>query len=320
MNSSRLDRRHWLQAAAGSLAGTCLATRWAQAIDYAKPVPEAEKLTAYLNGSQVLIRWNNRLLTGYRAHASLKYPYFNPLAGPASGLSVTAESALPYPHHRGLWLGCDPLNGGNYWSDGPLKQGQIKSTKLELTEATKESAQIQNECQWIRPEAPSPLKDQRQFTVRVLGEHAWVIDADITLSAQEDISIKRAKHSLFAIRAASDISPSYGGVLMNSKGGVGAEGTYGKPANWCGYHGKRASQPDVVEGIAVMDHPENPWGPCPWFTREYGHLSPSPFNFLDKPWQFEKGNRLRLRYRVVVHAGTPAEAGLNKIYQQWIDG
>ncbi len=320
MNSSRLDRRHWLQAAAGSLAGTCLATRWAQAIDYTKPVPEAEKLTAYLNGSQVLIRWNNRLLTGYRAHASLKYPYFNPLAGPATGLSVTAESALPYPHHRGLWLGCDPLNGGNYWSDGPLKQGQIKSTKLELTEATKESAQIQNECQWIRPEAPSPLKDQRQFTVRVLGEHAWVIDADITLFAQEDISIKRAKHSLFAIRAASDISPSYGGVLMNSNGGVGAEGTYGKPAHWCGYHGKRASRPEVVEGIAVMDHPENPWGPCPWFTREYGHLSPSPFNFLDKPWQFEKGNSLRLRYRVVVHSGTPAEAGLDKIYQQWIDG
>ena len=320
MKNPLLDRRHWLQAAAGSLAGTCLATRWAKAIDYTKPVPGAEKLTAYLNGSQVLIRWNNRLLTGYRAHASLKYPYFNPLAGPASGLSVTAESALPYPHHRGLWLGCDPVNEGNYWSDGPLKQGQIKSTKLELTAATKESAQFQNDCQWVRSEAPSPLKDQRQFTVRVLGENAWVIDADIKLFAQEDISIKRAKHSLFAIRAASDISPSYGGTLMNSKGGTGAKGTYGKPANWCGFHGKRASRPDVVEGIAVMDHPENPWGPCPWFTREYGHLSPSPFNFLDKPWQFEKGNSLRLRYRVVVHAGTPAEAGLDKIYQQWIDG
>ena len=94
MNSQPLDRRHWLQAAAGFLAGTGLATSWVEAIDYTKPVPEAEKLTGYLNGSQVLIRWNNRLLTGCRAHASLKYPYFNPLAGPASGLSVTAESAL----------------------------------------------------------------------------------------------------------------------------------------------------------------------------------------------------------------------------------
>ena len=95
MSHPLLDRRHWLQATAGSLAGTCLATRWAQAIDYTKPVPEAEKLTGYLNGSQVLVRWNNRVLTGYRAHPSLKYPYFSPLAGPVSGLSVTAESALP---------------------------------------------------------------------------------------------------------------------------------------------------------------------------------------------------------------------------------
>ena len=320
MSHPLLDRRHWLQATAGSLAGTCLATRWAQAIDYTKPVPEAEKLTGYLNGSQVLVRWNNRVLTGYRAHPSLKYPYFSPLAGPVSGLSVTAESALPYPHHRGLWLACDPVNGGNYWSDGPLEKGQIKSTRLELTATTKESAQFENDCQWVRPDAPSPLHDERKFTVRVLSEQAWVIDADIKLVAGEDVSIKRAKHSFFAIRAASDISPSYGGVLMNSTGGVGAAGTYGKMANWCGYHGKRAGRPDVVEGIAVMDHPENPWAPCPWFTREYGHLSPSPFNFLEKPWRFEKGKTLRLQYRVVIHAGTPAEAGLNKIYQQWIEG
>ena len=320
MRYQPLDRRQWLQAAAGSLAGTCLATRGAQAIDYTKPVPEAEKLTGYLNGSQVLIRWNNRLLTGYRAHASLKYPYFNPLAGPASGLSVTAESALPYPHHRGLWLGCDPVNGGNYWSDGPLTQGQIKSTKLELAPATKESAQFVNHCQWVRPDAASPLRDERLFTVRVLGDHAWVIDADIKLLAQEDVTIKKAKHSLFAMRAASDISPSYGGTLMNSEGGVGAKGTYGKPARWCGFHGKRAAQPKIVEGIAIMEHPENPWGPCPWFTREYGHLSPSPFNFLKEPWVFEKGASLRMQYRVVIHAGTPAEAGLDKIYQQWVEG
>ena len=40
--------------------------------------------------------------------------------------------------------------------------------------------------------------------------------------------IKKAKHSFFAIRAASDISCTYGGVLANSEGGEGAEGTYGK--------------------------------------------------------------------------------------------
>ncbi len=120
------------------------------------------------------------------------------------------------------------------------------------------------------------------------------------------------------MRAASDISPAYGGVLMNSEGGVGAEGTYGKEARWCGYHGKRQGRKDLVEGIAILTHPTNPFRPI-WFTREYGHLSPSPFNFLGgKPWRLERGSALRFRYRVVLHAGDPKEAGLDSLYEDWI--
>ncbi len=40
---------------------------------------------------------------------------------------------------------------------------------------------------------------------------------------------------------------------MNSEGGVGADGTYGKQARWCGYHGKRRGRGNLVEGIAVRD-------------------------------------------------------------------
>jgi hypothetical protein len=38
----------------------------------------------------------------------------------------------------------------------------------------------------------------------------------------------------------------------------------------------------MVEGIALLDHPGNPWSPCKWFTRDYGFISPSPFNWLDQ--------------------------------------
>jgi hypothetical protein len=68
----------------------------------------------------------------------------------------------------------------------------------------------------------------------------------------------------------------------------------------------------------VMDHPANPWAPCPWFTRDYGHLSPSPFNFLERPWELQKQESIRLRYRVVLHAGDPRKAGLDQIYKDWI--
>jgi hypothetical protein len=74
----------------------------------------------------------------------------------------------------------------------------------------------------------------------------------------------------------------------------------------------------VVEGIALMDHPDNPWAPCPWFTRDYGHLSPSPFGFLDRPWRLDRGQSIRLRYRVVLHGGTPDDADLDGVYDRWI--
>jgi hypothetical protein len=142
------------------------------------------------------------------------------------------------------------------------------------------------------------------------------MDADITLTAREEITIKSAKHSFFALRVIPEISPLFGGMLVNSEGGTGAAETYGKPARWCGYYGKTSR--DLVEGLAVMDHPQNPWTPCPWFTRDYGHLSPSPFAFNKEPWTLAKGKSIRLRYRVVLHAGTPKQAGLDDLYKAWI--
>lgn len=286
--------------------------------DYKKPVPEAKGLTAYLKDGQVHLRWNNMPLTAYRAKPSQKYPYFYPLNGLASGTSLTTESALPYPHHRGLWLGCQPLNGGDYWADNGPDSGQIQSEMLKLGKKTERSVEILNNCKWVRKDAPSPWSDERKFTFTILNERVWTIDAEIKLTASEDIEIKKAKHSFFALRAAADISPAYGGVLMNSEGGIGAEETLGKEASWCGYHGKRAVGRKVVEGIAIMTHPDNPWKST-WLTRDYGHLSPSPFYFQDKPWKLSKGESIELKYRVAVHVGTPKKADINGVYKQWIE-
>lgn len=101
--------------------------------------------------------------------------------------------------------------------------------------------------------------------------------------------------------------------------GAGAKGTYGQEARWCGYHGKRRLNPNVVEGLTMMTHPDNPWRPV-WFTRDYGHLSPSPFNFLKEPWNLKSGSEIRLRYRFALHAGTPQEADVDSLYAAWVKG
>ena len=278
------------------------------------PPPEALKLSAYHVAPQIWIRWNNQLLTSYRAHPTQKYPYLYPLAGPVTGLSLTTETSLPFPHHRSLLFACDHVNGGNYWQ-GDVSAGQIVSQGPKLGTCTPESAEILDQCQWAPPGKPVVLSDQRKITVSVPSPSLRFIDAEIVLTAVQDVTVAKTNHSLFALRASIDITPFGGGTLINSNGEQGEAETFGKEAAWCTYYGKRIG--DAMEGIALFDHPKNPWSPSRWFTRDYGFISPTPFNFLEKPWELAAGNSVSLRYRVVLYAGDPKEAGLDRLFQEW---
>jgi len=314
---TKISRRDMLKFSAAAAAVPIAAGAIGSPAAEIKPEPGADKLTAYQDGPQVWVRWNNAQLTGYRAHATQKYPYFFPLAGSVTGLSLTTESSVPYPHHRSLLLACDRVNGGNYWQ-GPVNQGQIVSRGPKLGKVTPQSAEILDACDWRKPGQPAAMADQRRFTVTVVDAKLRFLDAEIAWTAVEDVTVEKTNHSLFSVRAAADIIPWAGGTLVNSAGQSGEKATFGKPAAWCTYFGKRQGVAgEVVEGIALMYHPGNPWENCPWFTRDYGFISPSPFNFVDKPWRLAAGKSVQLRYRVVLYAGDPKQAGLADIYRQW---
>jgi hypothetical protein len=170
------------------------------------PPTEGQGLTTYQLGPQIWIRWNNRLLTCYRAHRSQKYPYLYPLAGPVSGLSLTAETALPFPHHRSLFFGCDRVNGGNYWQEG-YEKGQILSAGPRLGQAGKESVEILDACEWQKPGEPVVMKDERKLTVTVAGPRLTFIDWEILWQAVVDVQVQKTNHALFSMRAASDLTP-----------------------------------------------------------------------------------------------------------------
>jgi len=280
-----------------------------------QPPAEAHGLSAYQMGQQIWIRWNNRILTSYRAHPTQKYPYFYPVTGPRTGLSLTTETSMPWPHHRSLLFSCDKVNKGNYWQ-GELSAGQVFSRGPKLSPVQKDSVEITDECDWHPPEQPTVLTDQRKFTIRVVSDKLRFIDAEIKWTAVQDVTIEKTNHALFSVRAAQDIIPWNGGTLINSNGQKSEKETFGQKASWACFYGKREGT-EVVEGISLLDHPKNPWAPTPWFMRDYGFMSPMPFNFIDKPWQLPAGQSVDLRFRVVLHEGSPQEAGIEDIYAKW---
>jgi hypothetical protein len=131
-----------------------------------------------------------------------------------------------------------------------------------------------------------------------------------------DVHIRKTNHSLFSVRMAADLSVKNGGSMVNAEGESGEKATFGKNSPWMDYFGKRG---DTVEGIAILQHPSNPWYPSPWFTRDYGFFSPTPMYWPVNGEEtiMKKGEALLLRYRVLVHGGTTEEAGVAGFFQRY---
>lgn len=309
-----IDRRGLLQGVAAAAGAWVLCAGGRAARAAPASATEESGVMPYESGCRTWVRVDGRVFTCYRAEATQKYPYFYPIIGPASGLPMTDETALPWPHHRSLFLGCDRINDGNYWH-GDLSHGQIASRGAKIEKTENDRAIILDHCDWRRSDRPPIMEDHRRFTFMAPSPNRRIIDADITLTAKVDIHITNTNHSFFSLRAARDLAPLGGGTLINANGQTGEKDTFGQVAPWCGYTGTRLG---VTESIVLMDHPGNPFLRCPWFTRDYGFISPTPFYWLDeKGWRLPTGESIRVRYRVVVSKGTIVADEMNQLYADW---
>jgi hypothetical protein len=218
----------------------------------ARPVLSAQRLD-----DRIIVRVDDRTFTCYRFGVGQKYPYFYPVNGPVSGVSVTTESSLPWPHHRSLFFGSDKVNGGNYWQEGN-EQGQIVSQGPTVVAAGPDHVLITDRCEWRKPGAAPILIDRREIRIEAPSPRLRTLRFRVTLEAQTEVRIERTNHSLFAARVAPELSAQSGGVLRNAAGALGEKGTFGEGSPWCDVSGTRFG---LREGIAIFDSPKNRWYP-----------------------------------------------------------
>lgn len=268
-------------------------------------VKSQSKITAEKVGNKIEFRVDGNLFTSYILSEFEKYPFFFPVNGPSKA-GVTSMRNANYPHHSSLFFGCDRVNGGNYWQEG-LDRGQIISLRADILESGEEVAVIENECIWSRPGAEAPIKDLRRISVSVPSPDKFQIDFEITMEMLMDVTIDKTNHSLFSGRVDPDLAVTNGGIMVNAEGETGEKDTFGKPSAWMDYHGQRMGK---TEGIAILQHPSNKWFPAPWFTRDYGFFSPTPMYWPQNGENtiLKKGEKIHLRYRVIVHSGDAQEA------------
>ncbi|MFA6128658.1 MAG: PmoA family protein [Bacteroidales bacterium] len=278
------------------------------------------QVTAVKVGNHIDVSINGNLFTQYQFSDDEKYPFFFPVNGP-SGFSVTSMRNSLYPHHSSLFFGCDRVNGGNYWQEG-LDRGQIMTLRAEILKNGKDSVVIANECIWSRPGAESPVRDVRKITITAPSKDLFQIDFEIRLDMLMDVKIEKTNHSFFSGRMAPDLSVAQGGTMVNAEGNLGEageKGTFGKKSPWMDCYGTRNGK---TEGMAILQHPSNPWYPSPWFTRDYGFFSPTPMYWpADEKTGtvLKKGDSINLRYRVLVHNGDTKSAGIAEAFKRYCD-
>jgi len=277
----------------------------------------AQSVGARVEPDRIVVEVDGEEFTAYLFGEEHKYPFFFPVNGPKTGESVTAWDQEPFPHHSSLyisldWVRSEGVDRGNYWQPRhELETGQVFSRKPRIIEATGDKVVLRDECDWIVAEADAhQIRDTRTVTITAPSPTIRILDFVFEFEVLEDLSIGPTGHSFFSARMAPELAvgdPGRGpeqaplgtGTMVDSEGGIDEEGTRENAAVWCAYYGTHHGE---TEGLAIVQHSGNPLFPAPWFNRDYGFMSPTPFAF-GEPVPAAKGTAYTYRYRTIVFAG-----------------
>ena len=239
------------------------------------------------------------------------YPVLTP-----SGREVTISSAYRYNHHHSIWIGHGNVNGINVFHDNNPTRSNLGDIVVEhaATSTIAEGITLESTNGWIAKDGRRLLTEQRRFTVRPdqFAGQAHLLDIESEIIASEGpLVLAKETHSYLGVRVADSMDVEDGGRVVNSNGDENEEGAMGKVARWLDYSGPVAGQP---VGVTIMHHPANP--ETPFFCRNYGTMLSNLT--LHAPWPIPAGERLRQRWRLLIHDGDTRTFSPEAAYRAWL--
>lgn len=296
----------------------------------------------------------NKLFTRFIYPDTLEKPVLFPVysAGQAMvtrgfPLQPKKDEPTDHPHHVGLWLNFENVNGLDFWNNsyaiGADKKdlyGHI-TTQPEIETNSGKRGVLVYHANWRDSKENSLLEEITQYTFSG-SEGIRIIDRMTTLVADTTVVFKDAKDGLLGFRLAHEleISAKQSRQFTDDKGNITtvnaiadsiANGNYltseGKEGDsawstrgrWCKVYGKIGN--DSVS-VAIIDHPSNPNYPTFWHARGYGLFAANPLGeavFTNgksrKDLTLQQGEYVTFRFRIVVQDGaqTIATGELNKL-------
>ncbi len=280
--------------------------------------------------------------------AEVTKPYLWPLSA-ASGTMITrrfpmetvAGEPTDHPQQRGLWFAHESVNGVDFWNNeasykAPPPRGRIVVSRVNGVTSGPHEGSFIAAAQWMDPDG-AKLLDETRVTRVITERDLRIIDLDISLTAAAKIvSFGDAKDGVLGIRLAPALQedkvikekgqpdrsvPGAPGIIVNAAGGRHEKAVWGKPSDWVDYSGQIGGEP---LGIAILDHPSNSRR-ARWHVRAYGLFAANPFGDAafagakpsEKGVTLDPGASLHFRYRIVIHPGDAASAGIANLWDEF---
>jgi hypothetical protein len=318
---------------------------------------EYVNLTKDKNENRIEIHIGQSLFTRFIYPDSLEKPVLFPIYD-AGGTVITRGFPLEprpgeptdHPHHLGLWLTYENVNGLDFWNNSyaiPLEKksqyGWIKTDSiLELTSGT--LGVLRYHAKWVNQQNQPLLEENTRYEFSGTDNQERIIDRITELTADTDIFLADAKDGMLGLRLTRELQiPSEqdqhftdakgnrntvkkdnasNGDYLTSEGKQG-DSAWSTRGRWCKVFGKIK---DDSVSITIFDHMHNPNYPTFWHARGYGLFAANPLGeqIFTKGktalnLKIKKGDKIIFRYRVLIQNGktTCTASYLNQIAESF---
>jgi type 1 glutamine amidotransferase len=251
--------------------------------------------------------------------------YFHPLNS-VGGRALTADRPPDHIWHHGLWFSWKFIDKVNYWevdakTGRPAGRTSWKNVRVEARDD--HSARITMDLDYRPAGTEIPiLTETRTIDVSAPdAEGVYAIDWRGVFTAPSAVLLDRTP---LPGEPGGQIYGGYAGLSlrlalnldarqpMTSDGPVGemADERYRGRHTALDYSGLLDGQ---EAGVAILDHPQNPRAPTPWYVIRSAEMSFfAPALLCYESLTLQPGRTMVLRYRVLVHSGRWDAARLRK--------
>lgn len=245
------------------------------------------------------------LIASYRFDEKLPKPCFHPLCT-AAGHEISGFEMPDHVWHRGLWFAIKFINQSNFWEEHPPFgiQKTVGRPRCELS--APDTLRIAHDLQWISQATGPVIEEHRAITFTALPGGIRQIDWTTSLQPLKDLLLDRTPYTTWG---------GYGGLTFRAPYEVHGNGFLlpdgqsvrtltGQTHPWAVFRAVIDGQPSTKISLGMIDHPDNPRSPTPWYGKtDEGYDFMNAAFLFHEPMSVPKDRPLNFRYRVLYRDG-----------------